>query len=207
MTETSKKEKCKEILNNYRDFEFVTQKEDMDFLLKTFPSAYYYEKKVKGQNIIKIQRKRTKKYHTPCFYIYREDGSSTDFSYTKMFNEKNAKRNDVIGALRNAIDQPVISPFRKTFTPFYYDGVLYKDVAEVEVDHYDMPFKDLANNFIKENGGVDSLYSFVNEPEDNSTETYFTNREIIDKFIDYHNAHTHLRFLPRKVNRSKQYAK
>ena len=105
--------------------------------------------------------------------------------------------------MRNAID-PIISDFRKRFEPFVYDGTEVSRVEDADVDHYDLSFKALADIWIEKNGGIEALYEKVNLTEDNSSTTSFTDTTLIEEFVSFHNANTHLRFLPKDVNRAKR---
>lgn len=50
--------------------------------------------------------------------------------------------------------------------------------------------------------GVDNLHKYVCETKDNETTTYFTDEDIKENFIKFHNEHTHLRAIHRKENLS-----
>ena len=173
---------------------------DLEFVLEAFKTARYYQEKTKGQSIVKVTKKKAEKYGTFCFYIYREDGTSTDFSYTKMYNE-NQEIEDVFTSLRHAID-PIISNFRKGFKPFEHEGEWIRDLSQVDVDHYDNTFNELAWEWIRNNGGIEELIKKVNKTEDGSTITCFIDENLNESFRKFHNNNTHLRFLPKEINRS-----
>ena len=198
-TETGIRNKLKEILNRPLANPEV-KGTDFEFVLEAFKTARYYDEKTKGMSIVKVIRKKAEKYATLCFYIYREDGTCTDFSYTKM-HTKNSNKDDVLNALRNAID-PIISNFRKEFKPFEYERKLIEQVSQVDVDHYDKTFNELAWEWIRNNGGIEQLIKKVNKTEDNSTKTYFIDENLNEAFRIFHNKNTHLRFLPKERNRS-----
>ena len=191
----------KRILND-TPLEKEVQGKDLTFVLEAFKTATYYEEKTKGEAITKVIKKKVKNYSTNCFYIYREDGTSTDFSYKKMYNQEQEKE-DVINALRYAID-PIISNFRKGFKPFEYEGILIDNISQVDVDHYDESFNKIAWEWIRNNGGIEQLINKVNKTEDGSTITCFIDENHNESFRRFHNAHTHLRFVPKEINRSKK---
>ena len=195
------KTELKKILNTQSSTPEI-QGNDLEFVLEAFKTARYYQEKTKGQSIVKVIRKKAEKYGTFCFYIYREDGTSTDFSYTKMYNE-NQEIEDVFTSLRHAID-PIISNFRKEFKPFEYEGEWIKDISQVDVDHYDKTFNELAWEWIRNNGGIEYLTKKVNKTEDGSTITCFIDKNLDESFKTFHNAHTHLRFIPKEINRGKK---
>ena len=203
MSQTKKKERCKEILHSMSDYEFVT-KEQFDFLLEFFATSYYFEYKTRGKKIVNIQKRPSGSYGNSCFFLIREDGSSTDISYTKISKTDDRKAKDVISALRHAIDKSIISVFRRNFTPGVYGGKYCGKVEDVDVDHYEKSFKELADEWIHDNKGIDTLSKFVNKTEDNSTETYFVDENLNESFRKFHNENTHLRFLPKEINRSQQ---
>ena len=173
---------------------------DLDFILEAFKSAPYYEEKTKGQQIVKVVKKKSGNYGTSCFFIYREDGTSTDISFTKMFR-KDPQKDDVIKALRQAID-PIISNFRKDFKSGVYEGEWLEDISQADVDHYNKTFNELAWEWIRNNGGIEQLIKKVNKTEDGSTRTYFIDENLNESFRKFHNNNTHLRFLPKEINRS-----
>lgn len=201
-TETKIREKLKEILNSPFENPEV-EGTDLEFVLEAFKTARYYEEKAKGMSIVRVVRKKAERYATLCFYIYREDGTCTDFSYTKM-HKNNPDRDDVLNALRQAID-PIISNFRKDFKPDFYEGVWIEDVSQADVDHYNRTFNELAWEWIRNNGGIEILIKKVNKTEDESTITYFVDESLNESFRIFHDQNTHLRFLPKSINRSKKH--
>lgn len=122
---------------------------------------------------------------------------------TRKCTIKNKKKEDVINALRYAID-PIISNFRKGFKPFEYEGILIDNISQVDVDHYDESFNKIAWEWIRNNGGIEQLINKVNKTEDGSTITCFIDENLNESFRRFHNAHTHLRFVPKEINRSKK---
>lgn len=201
-TEAGIRKKLKEILNSSFEKSEV-EGTDLEFVLEAFKTARYYEEKTKGMSIVKVVRRKSERYATLCFYIYREDGTCTDFSYTKM-HKNNPDRDDVLNALRQAID-PIISNFRKDFIPGMYEGEWLEDVSRADVDHYDKTFNELAWEWIRNNGGIEVLIKKVNKTEDGSTITYFIDESLNESFRIFHDQNTHLRFLPNSINRSKKH--
>lgn len=198
MTQKAIVDRCKSILAKTPVDGFVKDTEDYNFLLESFALCPYFDMKTQGQSLKAIQKRRTGSYGTCCFYLIREDGSCTDISYTKMFR-KDILTDDVLAALRTAID-PIISEFRQTFEPFDYEGKHIEKVEDANVDHYDLKFKELASIWIEQKGGVSELRNKVNATDDGSTVTCFTDETLNAEFREFHNAHTHLRFLPKEVN-------
>ena len=137
----------------------------MDFILEAFKSAPYYEEKTKGQQIVKVVKKKSGNYGTSCFFIYREDGTSTDISFTKMFR-KDPQKDDVIKALRQAID-PIISNFRKDFKSGVYEGEWLEDISQADVDHYNKTFnlRRAGYDVIEAETGEDALERLKENPD------------------------------------------
>lgn len=197
-------EECRRILRETPPNEQVSDPKDFNFLLSAFSLAPYWEEKTRGQKIVGIKKDRSGwSYNNYCFYLLREDGTETDFSFNKMFR-KDPALNDILLAARQAV-APVISEFRKTFKPFVFEGYLVEREQEVDVDHYDKTFRELCAIWIEKHGGVGEIMKCVNRTDDGDTKTCFTQEELVQDFVAFHNANTHLRFLPKKVNRSRTY--
>ena len=199
MTQKEITERCKSILGKTPIDGYVDDIEDFNFLLESFALCPYFDMKTQGQRIKAIQKRKTGSYGTCCFYLIREDGSCTDISYTKMFR-KDPQTDDVLTALRTAID-PIISEFRRTFKPFDYEGKHIEKVEDADVDHYDLKFRKLASIWIESKGGATELIKKVNRTEDGSSITCFIDDGLNEDFRLFHNSHTHLRFLPKEINR------
>ncbi len=199
MTQKEITNRCKLILNKTPFNQSIESKEDFEFLLYAFSLSPYFEMKTQGQRIVDFQKRNSKTFNTPCFFLMREDGSCTDISYSKIFR-KAPKTDDVLAALRTAID-PIISKFRYSFKPFEYEGRFIERVEDADVDHYNLKFREFASIWIEENGGVDELFKKVNSTEDGCTKTYFVDEKLNEDFRAFHQLHTHLRFLPKEINR------
>lgn len=199
MTQEERKEKCRDILKKTPVNESVKDSNDFNFLLESFALSSYFEMKTKGQKIIDIQKRKTGSFGTFCYYLIREDGTCTDISFTKIFR-KDPQTDDVLAALRTAID-PIISKFRRTFKPGIYEGKYIEKVEDADVDHYELKFKEFASIWIDSKGGIAELIKKVNTTEDGSTVTCFIDEALNEDFRAFHNSHTHLRFLPKEINR------
>lgn len=202
MTQKEIKERCRRILYSVPRNGKVLDTVDFHFLMQVFALSPYYELKTQGKKIVGIERRDAGFYGSTCFYLIREDGSYTDISFTKIFRV-DGDTDDVLKALRSAV-VPSIEAFRMTFRPFTYEGIICNSLADVDIDHYDLKFRELASIWIEQNGGVDSLVKKINPTADNNTHTYFLDEELKSSFRQFHDAHTHLRFLPKVINRSNQ---
>ena len=199
MTQTAIIARCRSILNKTSVNGFVREPDDFNFLMESFALCPYFDMKTQGQRIKAIQKRQSGIYGTCCFYLIREDGTCTDISYRKMFR-KDPQTDDVLAALRTAID-PIISEFRQTFKPFDYEGKHIEKVEDADVDHYDLKFRELASIWIESKGGATELIKKVNRTEDGSSITCFIDDGLNEDFRLFHNSHTHLRFLPKEINR------
>lgn len=199
MTQKAIIDRCKSILDKTSINGFVGEPDDFNFLMESFALCPYFDMKTQGQSIKAIQKRQSGIYRTCCFYLIREDDTCTDISYRKMFR-KDPQTDDVLAALRTAID-PIISEFRRSFKPFVYEGRYIDNVEDTDVDHYDLKFRELASIWIEKKGGVAELFTKVNATEVGSAITCFTDEMLNEDFREFHNDHTHLRFLPKEVNR------
>lgn len=202
MNKTEKKNICKRILNS--GVEELDSGENFEFLCEVFKGHDKYELKTKGQRIRKISIKKAS-YGTKCFYITREDGTETDISYVSCIeSNKNKKIKNISSACRESIEC-IIKDLRHNLKfPFIcpLSGFIIKSIKDVHIDHYDLDFKDVVSLWIDENGGVDNLHKYVCETKDNETTKYFTNKDIKENFIQFHNGHTHLRAIHKNENLS-----
>ena len=172
----------KAIYKKYKENDTVSD-EDTEFLI-----AALKLKSMRGEDKIKcgvkrIYLKRTE-WDTCCFYIERIDGSTTDFSYTKLFNR--ATKSDESGlnraifseCCRNAIQKDIVKMLHKS------------DESDMNVHHV-KEFKDLVDGFIKK-------YNLdVNEIEysgfgDNCIYKYFTDETYTILFQKYHDENAEL---------------
>lgn len=199
MTKKARIEKCRYILYSYEGK--ITFDNDIDFLYSIFECHSEWEQK-KGCGVDYFFTGKSE-FGNSCFYIMRLDGSTTDISFTSAIT-KPSRRSKVIKACRTAIE-PIIAQFRK-------DNVVYNKTMcpitgnvlipqNTHIDHYDLSFKELFDIFTTDTS-IDDLYAFVCETKDNECKTYFTEQNIIDSFVKFHNNNTHLRAVTKKANLS-----
>lgn len=203
MTKEQIKERCRRILNS--DQRVVASVEDFNFLIGVFKEHPYWDKKTKGLKIVRIEIGKAKGSHpTKCFYIVRENGEKTDISYIWCINKDNLKKKDVIQACRTAVDERIRTFKANLKFPLIcpIDGVKLMSLSDVDIDHYDLTFDELVNLWIDKHGGVEVLWKYVNEIKDCDTDTCFTSPELNKDFVDFHDAHTHLRAISKHANRS-----
>ncbi|MCK5600701.1 DCL family protein [Candidatus Pacearchaeota archaeon] len=195
MTKKEQIRKCQEIRDKYKDGEFL-KGEDFDFLFSIFRKHRWYADKTKGQAHW-FYVDTSKEYKTRCFFIEREDGTTTDFSFYECIYPTKVYRQDFNKAARKAIEQDIIN-FRNEY--FSFSNVLICPLCKSEmsknnshIDHYPVKFRDILNDFIKEYGIKD--FQTITEPEDwdNINGVEITDSEIKYKWIEYHNSKEKLR--------------
>lgn len=188
------------ILNKY-DVNKKLNKDCANFLIKQIFSKHrnWIEKKGVGVSHIEI---RTTISKTNCFYIVRTDGSLTDISFNSSVTDViDKKRQDIYSACRNAI-RPIKDDMRNKITlPFVcpIKNIVITDKKYIDIDHYNLTFLELFELWLKDKD-KDYLHSKINKDCDGEVLTYFTDSEIINDFIDFHNKHTHLRAVSKSAN-------
>lgn len=202
MTKKEKLERCKSILNSGQNV--ITSAEEFNFLVEIFKAHPYWELKCKGQGIKLIEIRQDPTYKTKCFYIVRDNDTCTDISYLSCINPENLKKKDVLKACRRAIEDIKRAFAAKLIFPIIcpIEHIELKSLYDVNIDHYDLDFKELVKIWIDKHGGIENLWQYVCPVKDNSSETFFTSQEIIDDFIDFHNKNTHLRAISKHANLS-----
>lgn len=79
-TKKSLAEKCKEILNSYKDGDRLNMF-DEEFMIDFF-TQLAKSHKLKGKKIVEVDVRKSKKFRNNLqFWIKREDGTQTDISY------------------------------------------------------------------------------------------------------------------------------
>ncbi len=81
----------------------------------------------------------------------------------------------------------------------YKQIVLTRD--NIDNHHGVVKFADVADGWIKENGGIDALHKFVNPSINGGAITKFKNDEIRQSFIEYHNKYAHLVAISREAHK------
>lgn len=199
MNKKEKKQKCKDILYSNKEI----SKEDKFFLINVFTNHREWDLK-KGVGVKHIyvdNAKHQKSYNQKCFYIVRNDGTVTDISYNKSIHPP-SKLTDISTACRYAVKEEIenfkkqniifgISKCAITNTILKYD--------QTHIDHYDLDFKDLVKNWLKEKD-ISEIFKSINTTKDLTFETFFTKQELNNSFIEFHNNNTNLRAVTANSN-------
>ena len=202
-TKKSLKEKCKKILNSYKDGDRLNLF-DEEFMIDFF-TQLAKSNKLKGLKIVEVYVRKSKNFPNLQFWIKREDGTETDISYPNCISPRK-KIDEISDACRRAVESIITEYKFKHVYPTTSDlsGQSIVCIDEAEVDHYDMDFVELVNNWVSLNGGEEKIYSKINETEDGSEITEFTDGALVESFIQYHNSHTHLRLITVEENRKRK---
>lgn len=202
-TKKSLKERCKKILNSYKNGDRLNRIDEefmIDFFIQLAKSN-----KLKGQNIVEIYVRKSAYFRNQQFWIKRQDGTVTDISYLSCIDPRKPIE-EISDACRRAVESIITEYKFKHVYPTTSDlsgqSILCPDDAEV--DHYDMDFVELVSNWVSLNGGEEKVHSKINETEDGSEITEFTDRSLVESFIQYHNSHTHLRLITIEENRKRK---
>ena len=202
-TKKSLEEKCKKILNSYKSGDRLNLF-DEEFMISFFMQlAKSY--KLKGQNIVAIYVRKSAHFPNQQFWIKREDGTETDISYLSCINPPKPI-DEIKAACRRAVESIIKEYKFKHVYPTTSDlsGQPIQCPDDAEVDHYDMDFVELVRNWVSLNGGEEKVHSKINETEDGSEKTEFTDRALVESFIQYHNSNTHLRLITVEENRKRK---
>jgi hypothetical protein len=192
--------RIKEILNSKQIGRDYLKGDDLRYVLSILRNHTEFEVK-QGSGIFSIFSDKTK-YGNRCFFIERTDGTIVDISYTHALKPK-SKLDDIKAACRTSI-RPIIVDFaRKHYNGFCEVTKKAITLNEMHVDHYNKTFIQLFNEWIKDKD-LDCLHNLVNKSDDKlCVDTFFTDQNIIDDFVNYHNNNTNLRCVSKTFNLSR----
>jgi len=159
----------------------------------------YEKKKGKGIKGFKIQ---INYYKQRGFYIYRIDGSSTDFSYLKCLQPPTLN-SKIKAACRTAITEDILNFKEEAFknSPTLICP-LSKEILtfnSCHVDHFNPTFIDIFNEWITDKKISEQD---INQTEDNSVRTYFINKDLEKGFRKFHNSKCNLRIISPTTHRN-----
>lgn len=200
----TKLESLKQICRAIKDY-FWKNRKDKDssemivgepyfFLIKVF-EMYHTEwhQRIGDHRVIGFQVKKAKLQTTVCFHFVLENFEFEDsaISYSKL-SKKLRVEADVKVACRTAIDK-----LKSEFKIKHCNGRCPVSNLELTLDnsvvhHYDKPMNVIIDEWVALNGGFQKVYKHVNPTIGGGTKTFFTDNKMIEDFINYHNAHTHM---------------
>ena len=174
--------------------------EKIDNHMKNHPD---FEKKISnGFNGYIYSKNQTWGANNFCFYILDDDNNKIAISYNfKLLGD--LKKREVLKAFRTSVDSEILN-FKKGFIPNVTKCAITGVVLNktYSVDHHNHDFAIIVELFLKKyNKTYDDLYKYVSEI---NTKRYFTNKNLIEYFIKFHNQNTTLRFTSVSANLKKQ---
>ncbi len=163
-----------------------------DFLVCFFGKYHpNWDEKTHGADVEYFHVEIAEQGNTFCFYLYI-GGIREDIGYSQIAL-KFKKINDIKRACREAI-HPLITDFKKKML----ESVILRcpitgellNTTNMAVHHEVFIFDDIVTEWVDINGGEDEVFKYVNQTVGNGTVTKFTDKKLINDFVDYHNKHT-----------------
>lgn len=194
------------ILNKYPSNQQIS-KEHFEFMLALLNGHKKREEKI-GVGVKNIWIQPNEFYRTRCFWLERLDGSKTDFSYLQCLTEKKDDKK-VKEAARKAVEY-----FTKEFKRDFFNICENRTCAILNIpitrenSHVDhIPpntFDNIFNEFVRENNidifDVKLLGKGVNA--DGKIGNWFNDKELENKWIEFHNKRAVLRVISGTANLS-----
>jgi hypothetical protein len=173
-------------------------------LLERHPEAH---QKI-GCGIRRFFKQRSDK-GTDCFWIEREDGSQTDFSYIDCVNAKGKSLlQEFAEACREAVQPQLDEAKREHFRKLGdADAKVACEVTGKMVAHYEshldhkppMTFQVIVTTFIAANK-IEIRREMLSAPADAQFVTTFIDSDLRQRFIEFHTKVAHLRIVAKKEN-------
>lgn len=175
----------------------ITKGLDYDFLIKAFSTYHedWYERTSNSSKItffVEIPKEYGNDENCKSFHLILDGEIPSDSSISHKFTKTGRLRQDVLICCRESIkpikDQLKIDTIGRLCS--YRQIALTRD--HIDIHHYVVKFANIADNWIKKNGGIDSIHKYVSLSINGGTITKFTSDEIRQSFIEYHNKYAHL---------------
>lgn len=149
-------------------------------------------------------------WSTPGFWVVRQDGKATDFSYIyAVKGQPGGRSKDFYGACREAVALDLIRAKKQAFVEYGDDqgrveceltGVLVT-IDDAHLDHAWPYFSHLVSGFRAARGwSRDIPDGVVSAPADGQTTATFIDTSVADGFRAYHHDQAILRILSRTAN-------
>jgi len=197
MTKKRQIKLCQDIRNKYKDKEFLNA-EDFKCIDLILRKHRWYKQKV-GSGEYDILVGTNKLYNTRGFFILRDNGTTTDFSFYECIYPTKVFKQDFIKAARAAIAEDIIKARTTYFnrSTIHICDICRKSITinNSHADHFPIKFKTLLDNFIKLYNIKD--FEKLTEPEswDNKIGCEITDEKVIFSWIYYHMKYAKLRML------------
>ena len=205
------------ILYKYQDGDHVsdcTDHEDLVALLERYdPALESVGEPTKGDGQIRHFERRLNTgtgWSSAGFWVVRQDGSETDFSYIDAVRGKpKGISQDFYGACRDAVALDLIQAKRRAFSEYGdAQGRVECELTgeritfdEAHLDHAWPNFSHLVSGFRAARGWSREIPTgVISEPADGQTKATFMSPEVADAFRSYHHDQAVLRILSRQAN-------
>lgn len=148
------------------------------------------------------------------FYILRENGTDTDFSYYKAIQGYTNKDTQIKRTLRDAIKQQTVD-FKNAYFKEHQDSSGYVKCAETglkikkreaHLDHYPKQFDEIVSDWVKKYNVKSDDLELINLG-DNTTTWEMADKDLLNKFIEMHLDVAKYRVVLGKVNLQRSPAK
>ncbi len=149
-------------------------------------------------------------WSTPGFWVVRQDGSATDFSYIRAVKGLPGDRSkDFNDACREAVALDLVLAKKRAFAEYgdahglvacELTGVMVS-IGDAHLDHAWPCFSHLVSGFRAARGWSGVIPDgVVSAPADGQTRPKFVDQAVVDAFRSYHNSQVILRILSKTAN-------
>lgn len=176
-----------------------------EFLIKAF-SLYHtewHERTSYAENIdffVSIPKEYNNE-RNKCFFLLLDGKIPEDAPISHNFSAKDKRRSDIIKCLRQAIKKTKDELKRKSIGKLCPYKHIVLTIDNIDIHHAEKSFREIANEWIELNGGVDKLYQYVNPSVGGGTITEFTSEKIKRSFIEYHNKNAEMIAISREAHK------
>jgi hypothetical protein len=207
-TKKEAKEYFKSMLARYSDGQSVSEEDSgiLNGLIERHPEA---GQKI-GTGITRFFRDRAEQ-GTSCFWIERNDGSKTEFSYLTCVDAKGKSLyQEFAEACREAVRADLVAS-KKAYFGQYADNTgrvgceISGEMIRFDESHLDhkkpMTFQVIVRTFIAANR-IEISTDMLSEPADKQFATTFVDDDLKARFIEYHHSVAQLRVIKPGLNLS-----
>jgi len=216
-TQTSALEHFKKLLHRYQDGQRILDQADHDDLVALIerydPVLEAVGEPIKGAGQIAFFERRLNTgtgWSSSGFWLVRQDGSETDFSYIDAVKGKPKGRSqDFYGACREAVALDLIQAKKRAFEEYADDqgrvecelsGKLVT-IDEAHLDHAWPYFSHMVSGFRAARGWSKGIPDgIVSQPADGQTKATFIEGVVAEAFRSFHHSQAVLRVLAREAN-------
>jgi len=194
MNKTQTKNFIKQIIGNYVDGEDLLP-EDFKFMLGVLANHENAEDKI-GCGV-KRMWVATTIYNNRGFWLERNDGTKTDFSFLRCFTNS-SPRTDYLKACRKAVESDIIEFRDRAFgsSSVITCPILNIPVTKHEshVDHHILPFIKIAKAFFEMEKDIKFIHG------DGKIGVEFADKEMEKRGVEFNNQRAQLRIISARAN-------